>query len=104
MDIEKRILDLSSKYSCKILPIIFVDEDTQEELVGFMREPVRAVKLRVMDKAMTAPVTAASELFDSIFIPEESDPRFLSEDKYYLGGTMEAFKTVEMAVNTFKKK
>lgn len=104
MELEKRILDLSSKYNCNILPIVFVDEDTQEELVGFMREPARAVKLRVMDKAMTAPVTAASELFDSIFIAEESDPRFLSEDKYYLGGTMEAFKTVEMAVNTFKKK
>jgi len=104
MDIQKKADELSTKHNCKVLPIVFVDEDTQEEIVGFIKEPQRMVKLRVMDKAMTAPVTASAELFDAIFISEDSDPRFLTEDKYYLGGTMEAFKTVEMAVNTFKKK
>jgi hypothetical protein len=104
MDVQKKAEALSEKMNCKVLPIVFHDVETGEDIVGFIKEPSRMVKLRVMDKAMTAPVTASAELFDSIFIEEESDKRILSDDKYYLGATMEAFKTVEMAVNTFKKK
>ena len=104
METQKKADALSVKMNCKVLPIVFHDEATGEDIVGFIKEPSRMVKLRVMDKAMTAPVTASAELFDSIFIEEESDRRFLTDDKYYLGATMEAFKTVEMAVNTFKKK
>lgn len=107
-EIEKKAAELSKKHNCKVTPIVFRDEDNNEDIVGFIKEPTRALKLRVMDKAMTSPVTASSELFDAILLREESDARFSSEksedDKYYLGGTMEAFKTVEMAVNTFKKK
>ena len=104
MEAQKKAESLSIKLNCKVLPIVFHDVETGEDIIGFIKEPSRMVKLRVMDKAMTAPVTASAELFDSIFIEEESDSRFLSDDKYYLGATMEAFKTVEMAVNTFKKK
>jgi hypothetical protein len=104
METQKKADALSVKMNCKILPIVFHDEETGEDIIGFIKEPSRMVKLRVMDKAMTAPVTASAELFDSIFVEEESDKRFLTDDKYYLGATMEAFKTVEMAVNTFKKK
>lgn len=104
MEAQKKADALSIKFNCKVLPIVFHDEETGEDVIGFIKEPSRMVKLRVMDKAMTAPVTASAELFDSIFIEEESDKRFLSDDRFYLGATMEAFKTVEMAVNTFKKK
>ena len=108
MNIEKKLEELSTRENCRVLPIVFKDEETGEEVIGFIKEPSRAVKLRVMDKAMTSPVTASAELFESILLKEDSDKRFSSElsenDKYYLGGTMEAFKTVEMAVNTFKKK
>jgi hypothetical protein len=102
--IEQQAQDLSVKLNCQVLPIVFHDEETNQDIVGFIKEPSRVVKLRVMDKAMTSPVTAAAELFESVFIAEASDARFLTEDKFFLGGTMEAFKTVEMAVNTFKKK
>jgi hypothetical protein len=104
LEAEKKAEALSVKLNCKVLPIVFRDEETGEDIVGFIKEPSRMVKLRVMDKAMTAPVTASAELFDSIFIEDESDARFLSVDKFYLGATMEAFKTVEMSINTFKKK
>jgi len=102
--VEAKAQELSLKLNCTVLPIVFHDEDTNEDIVGYIKEPSRVVKLRVMDKAMTSPVTAAAELFESIFLTEESDKRIMSDDKYYLGATMEAFKTVEMAVNTFKKK
>jgi len=103
-EIQKKANALSIKLNCKVLPIVFHDEELNQDIIGFIKEPNRVVKLRVMDKAMTAPVTASAELFESIFIAEESDTRFLTDDKYYMGGTMEAFKTVEIAVNTFKKK
>ena len=108
VDVQKKAEELSVKHNCKVTPIVFHDEEKSEDIIGYIKEPNRMTKLRVMDKAMTSPVTASSELFDSIIIKEESDPRFTSEksedDKYYIGGTMEAFKTVEIAVNTFKKK
>lgn len=103
-EVQKKADELSLKLNCKVLPIVFHDEDTNEDIVGYIKEPSRVVKLRCMDKAMTASVTASSELFESILIQEESDSRFLTDDKYFLGGTMEAFKTIEFAVNSFKKK
>lgn len=104
VDVQKKANELSEKFSCKVTPIVFHDEEKDEDVIGYIKEPNRMTKLRVMDKAINSPITAASELFDSIVITEESDPRFFSDDKYYIGGTMEAFKTVEIAVNTFKKK
>jgi hypothetical protein len=108
MDIEKRAGELSIKHACKVSPIVFIDATTSEEVVGFIKEPNRMVKLRCMDKAFTASMTASAELFDAIILREESDPRFTSEksedDKYYLGGVLEAFKTIEFAQNQFKKK
>ena len=103
-EIEKKATELSAKLGCNVLPIVFVDEETNEQIVGYIKEPSRMVKLRAMDKAMTSPMTSASEMFEAIFLREESDPRIEKEDKYYLGATMEAFKTVELAVNSFKKK
>jgi len=103
-EVQLKADELSAKLGCKVLPIVFHDEENDTDIVGYIKEPSRVVKLRVMDKAMTSPVTASSELFDSIFLADDSNPLFLKEDKYYLGGVMEAFKTVEMAVNTFKKK
>ena len=106
MDIQKKADELSLKHNCKVSPIVF--NDGENDVIGFIREPNRMVKLRCMDKAMTASMTASAELFDAIIIKEDSDPRFTSEkaedDKYYLGGVLEAFKTIEFATNTFKKK
>ena len=107
-EIEKKVAELSLRENSKVLPIVFKDEDTDEDVVGFIREPNRMVKLRVMDKSISAPATASAELFDAILLKNDSDIRFSSEDskddKYYLGGAMEAFKLVEISINTFKKK
>lgn len=107
-EIQAKADELSKKLSVNVLPIVFVDEDTQEQVIGFIKEPARFVKLRAMDKAMTAPMSASAELYDACVIKEESDARLYSDkpenDKYYMGATVEAFKTVEISVNSFKKK
>lgn len=103
-EIQKKADEIGKRLNCKVLPIVFKDEESGEDIIGFMREPSRAMKLRAMDKSMTSPVTAASELFDALFIVEESNPQFMSNDDYYIGGAMAAFQTVQYSVNQFKKK
>jgi len=108
MDLEQKVKELSSKHSCTVVPIVFKDEDTEEEVIGFIKAPSRMVKLRIMDKAQTGVITASAELFDAILLTEESDARFSSgksvDDKFYLGGAMAAYDTIKISVNQFKKK
>lgn len=107
-EIQLKADELSAKHSCKVHPLIFKDVDSEEEIIGFLKEPPRHVKLRVMDKGLTAPATAAAEVVDAFLIREESDNRLYDEnpanDKYYLGATMEAYNLINMAINQFKKK
>jgi hypothetical protein len=99
--------ELSLKENGKVHPLIFKSEN-DEQIVGYLKEPPRHVKLRVMDKGLTAPATAAAEVVDAFLIKEESDPRIWDEkpenDRYYLGATMEAYNLINMAVNQLKKK
>lgn len=107
-EIEVKLVELCEKHSCIIHPLVFQVENSEDNVVGFLKEPPRFVKLRVMDKGLTSPVTAASEVVDAYLIKEDSDPRIYSEaaenDKYYLGAVLEAYNHIVLAVNQFKKK
>lgn len=106
--IEEKVQELSVKHNVSIHPIVFKVEGSDETIVGFIKEPPRFVKLRIMDKAMESPVSAASEIIDAYLIKEESDPRIYSEssenDQYYMGAALTAFSFIKIATNTFKKK
>lgn len=106
--IQEKANELSALHNCKVHPLLFLDPDTSDQVIGFIKEPPRFVKLRVMDKGMTTPVTAAAEILDGYLIKEYSDPRIWDEnpenDKYYIGATMEAYNLVSLSVNQFKKK
>lgn len=104
--IREKAAELEKVMGCKIHPLVFVvDED---QIVGYMKEPPRIVKLRVLDKSLVSPMTAAAECLESILIEDESDHRILSEkpehDKIYLGACIEATKIIEYSANQFKKK
>ncbi len=107
-EIEKKAAELSVKHGVKVIPIVFIGEDESDMVIGFIKEPPRVVKLRVMDKGLTQPVSAASEVVDAYLIKEESDARIYSEapenDQYYIGATMAAYNLVKMSVDQFKKK
>ena len=106
-EIEKKAAELSAKYLCKVTPVVFKDENDLN-VVGYVKEPNRESKARVMDKSMTSPVTAACELLDAIIIKAESDTRIISQksedDKYYLGAAMSAYSLIELSLDIFKKK
>ena len=99
--------ELATREGCKVHPLVFA-ADGEDQIIGFMKEPPRHVKLRVMDKGLTQPATAAAEVVESFLLKDESDSRIWDEkpenDKYFLGATMEAYNLINMAVNQFKKK
>ena len=105
--IKEKADKLKQEYGCEIYPISFMLSEG-DQVVGFMKEPPRIVKLRVLDKSLTSPMTAAAECLESVLIEKESDPRILSEkpehDKIYLGACVEATKIIEFSANQFKKK
>lgn len=97
---------LTTQEGCKVHPLVFMEGEDQ--IIGYIKEPPRHVKLRVMDKGLTQPATAAAEVVEAFLLKSESDKRIWDEnpenDKYYLGATMEAYNMINMAVNQFKKK
>lgn len=105
---EIKAEELSKTHGCKVRPIIFKDDETSEDVVGYVKEPSRLVKIRVMDKLVTSPITAAAELLDIILLKDDSDPRIYSEkpenDKYYLGASLAAVSLVQLSNDLFKKK
>lgn len=107
-EIELKVGELKVKHGCPVHALVFKTDGDAEEIVGYIKEPPRFVKLRVMDKGLTQPMSAASEVVDAYLIKEDSDPRIYSEaqenDKYYLGAVLSAYNLIQLAVNQFKKK
>lgn len=106
---EERALELQRKLGYfKVHPIVFRDEASGEDIVGFIKEPERIHKQRVMDKAMQGAVTAAADCLKIILIRDASDPRIYSEDQRYdainMGAVMAVYDLINFSVNTFKKK
>jgi hypothetical protein len=107
--VAAKAAEISARLGVKVHPLIFRDEETSTDVIGFMREPNRVTKLRVLDKSITVGVFSASaELYDAVIIKEESDSRLFSElssdDKLVLGATMAAYDLIKTSVNQFKKK
>lgn len=99
---------LTIKYECKVHPLIFRDADTKEAVIGYIKEPSRQVKLAVMDKGLTYPISSVAEILPVLLISEESDPRLSDEkpenDKYFIGACSVVYNIITMATNQFKKK
>ena len=100
--------ELSVSMGVKVHAIVFQEKEGDPEIVGFIKEPSRMVKLAVLDKSVMGGFSAASEMLESVLIKEHSDSRIYSEksedDKIYLGAVMAAYDLVKFSVNTLKKK
>jgi hypothetical protein len=98
----------------KIYPVIFYREgDTvtqTDPVIGFLLDPPRLTKLRLMDEAQKrGEMEVAAELLGIALIKEESDHRISSEsqefDDVYIGACLAASVTiVRVALNQYKKK
>ena len=111
-EIELKASELSAKHGAYVLPIVLEDKDDNGvvigTIIGFIKEPPLFMKMKILDKAMESPITAASSIVDAYLIKEESDPRMYNQergnDQYYIGATMAAYTFIKVAANAFKKK
>jgi hypothetical protein len=107
-EIQAKADGLTEKYKVKVHPMLFQAEEGGEQIIGFIREPARIVKMRVLDKTISSPMTASAELLEACLIVEESDPRILSEasenDKIYIGACISASNIIKFSQDQFKKK
>jgi hypothetical protein len=106
-EIEAKASELKEQLKVDVHPLVFQTGEG-DQVVGYIKEPDRMVKLRVLDKGMISPVSAAAELFEVIMIKDASDPRIWGEkpefDKFYLGAVIACYDLIKLSVNTFKKK
>lgn len=101
----QRLSDLEAKYGKGVYPFCFADPDEPETPIwGFVKPLDRATKIRCADLIEKGAVGAGAMIVDGFLIKEESDPRILSDDKYYLGACYSVQGCIVVAINQFKKK
>ena len=92
----------------KVHPLVFKTVDNDEQIIGFIKEPPRAIKLQVMDKSLMGAYSTVNSILEAYILKDESDPRIYSEapenDKYNIGATQEMYSLIQLAINQFKKK
>lgn len=111
---EKAARISHARGNVKVIPLIFYregDTETQADpVIGFLQEPPRLTKLRLMDEAQKrGEMEVAAELLSIALIKEESDHRLSSEsqeyDDVFIGACLAATTTiVRVALNQHKKK
>lgn len=107
--IEAKAKELTEQHKCTVYPLVFLTgtEEDSEQIIGYMKEPKRAVKMVAMDKAMSRPSFAGQDLLQACLIKEESDNRILSEksehDSIFLGACRAALEKVQISMEQLKK-
>jgi hypothetical protein len=105
---NQKAAQLSEDLKVKVHPLIFFVEKDKEPVIGFVKEPSRAVKLAVMDKYATGFYSACSQALDATLLKEHSDPRISSErsedDNYYMGAVYAVSEMISFAANQVDKK
>ena len=106
-EINTRADELSKVHNVKVTPIVFFDEDTNEKIVGYLKEPTRLQKQRALDKTLISQSSAGEDLLMACLIKEESNPRIYSEssndDAIVMGACQAALATVKLKQNIAKK-
>lgn len=105
---EEKAVELSAQLNAKVHAIVFKDKETEQYIVGFIKEPNRMIKLALLDKSVMGGYSAASEVLESVLLKEHSDPRIYSErtedDSIYLGAVAAVYDLIKLSVNQAKKK
>ena len=107
-EISKKADELTQREGCKVHPLVFMAENG-DEVIGYVKEPIRIVKQRALDAAITKGATvAAGELLESMLLRADSDPRLYSErpehDSIYLGASLACMELIRVSQDMFKKK
>lgn len=104
--IEAKATELTEREKVKITPLVFIQDD--EQIVGYIREPNRLVKMRAVDKLAESLTLAGEMILLSCLIAGESDKRILSESEehtnIYIGACLSVTALINVSANQYKKK
>jgi len=99
-----KVKELCERFNVKTIhALVFRVSKDEPICIGYMRDPHRAVKLRILDSSLQSAYTTCGNCLETYLIVEESDPRILEDDAFYLGAAKCLLDTVETAGNMFKK-
>jgi hypothetical protein len=105
-DYEATKVRLSKELGREVHVCVFETEE-KEEIIGYLKEPDRLVKMRALDMSLQSWTSAANILLETSLIKEYSDPRILDEnpdnDKIYFGFLMKANELVKFYSEKQKK-
>lgn len=107
---EAKAIEIAKKIGAKKVHVyIGLDPETNERVIGYLKEPNYLQKLYAMDKiSSVGPFTAGDELRQAITLTEESDTRTYGAssdcDEYKLGMTGRCIAMINVANDNFKKK
>ena len=59
--VNARAEELTKIHGVKVHPLYFITEDG-EPVIGYIKEPPRFVKMKMLDKSVTSPISAASDI------------------------------------------
>lgn len=108
IDVEAKRAELEVIHKRPVHSFIFVPKEG-DYIVGYIKEPERITKLRVIDMYHEGQTTGAGEaVLKTCLLTEESDKRILSEaienDSAYIGAVMKCNEIVKFYVDQIKKK
>lgn len=106
--IEQKAKQLSEQLGVNVEPMAFIDPDTGEQIVGYLKSPDRLIMMRAFDKMISSPSMAGAEILEVCLLKNESDMRIYTDapgnNSIYLGAIVEALSVVKLSKNTLKKK
>lgn len=106
-EIEAKRLELETALKDTVTAaVVYPKGNSEDQAVGYFRNPSRTTKMMALDKAIQTPSTAGQMILEACLIKEESDPRIMDEkkenDAIFMGFCMKALGLIEIATDIKK--
>jgi len=107
-EIDAKVLELKATHG-KVVPLYFIDAETEEPVIGFIKAPNLETKLRIWDLIDNGNSNVQiSALIESNLIKECSDPKINNTDvdceRYWMGAVMALKNSIIVSLPQTKKK
>ena len=108
-DVKDKAEELSKREGVKVTGILFYQGgNVHDPIKGYLKEPTRTAKLRIMDKSdQSGNYSAGAEMLEFCLLKADSDPRLSSEapqyDDIFMGAVLAAQGLIQASINQVKK-
>ena len=107
-EIDAKVLELKATHG-KVIPLYFIDAETEEPVIGFLKAPNLETKLRIWDLIDNGNSNVQiSALIESNLIKECTDPKINNTDVdcegYWMGAVLALKNSIKVSLPQTKKK